>query len=631
MALKVIFVFSLIFGLVPAITDEEYASMPELFQVDNYDTCMMLGKKAFYCSITYQLEPIDQRNPPNIWRVIKEASASELHYRHDKLHLMACIPQRCPNVRIYNETHPDFHSQLTECYNRKYRTMDLRGNVLEVRCRSNKPLYDIDNMDYIAGAIFTIYIALVLLASAYDYTRKSDPAESTKNTKPPFEKFVTAFSIPTNWNKLKSVPTGEDFDKLKSVQGIRVYMTVLVIMVHTSITFVGVPLINPRFFEQSNDNPDFTTEIPKRGIYLLSFHFMMSSWMLMISMLAKADRNEEITLGFIVKTVIKRYVRFLPSIIVIVGFYATWARHIPFGPFWEGMCEEVNRCRKNWWANILFVQNHVDRYNMCHIVSWFLAVEMQYYIISLFFIMAMVKFRNKIPVVIGIMLMVNIVFAFLDHYRHGYPSTLSGKPEETYRVVFNKKPQWHDHFASYHANAAGSIIGLGFGYFYYKYKNQLLFGKKVTVLLWWISISILMGFVFFSPFLYNIDATEVSSAVWVALSRPCFASAMGLLIIGFSQGIGGFYKWIFEWGPLSILAKLSFTVYIGHTVFQHIRVGLLWSPVHFDYFTFVVYCLADIFAGFILGLWLTLFFEMPSNELANMMFKSKRAVPKKKE
>lgn len=60
--------------------------------------------------------------------------------------------------------------------------------------------------------------------------------------------------------------------------------------------------------------------------------------------------------------------RFLPSVAVVVGFYATWLRHIPFGPMGIGVCEESERCRQNWWTNILFIQNHVNRYYMvCNI------------------------------------------------------------------------------------------------------------------------------------------------------------------------------------------------------------------------------------------------------------------------
>ncbi|KAG5888351.1 hypothetical protein JTB14_014580 [Gonioctena quinquepunctata] len=189
--------------------------------------------------------------------------------------------------------------------------------------------------------------------------------------------------------------------------------------------------------------------------------------------------------------------------------------------------------------------------------------------------------------VISLLLALSIAFAFLDHRRYGYPSTLSGRPEEVYRTRFNKKPQWHDHFASYHANAAGSIVGLGFGYIYYATKNRDIFTRKIYVILWWILTFGLLGFITYTPIIYNVDETPTLSAIWVAMTRPVFAGAMGIFVFGLVQGQGGFFRWIFGWSPLNVLAKLSYCMYIGHTVLQNIRVGVTRTPTHLNPYSFV--------------------------------------------
>lgn len=73
-------------------------------------------------------------------------------------------------------------------------------------------------------------------------------------------KLVTSFSIPSNWSKLKSFPAGNDFDKLKSIQGIRVYMTFMVIGVHASLAVGALPSSNPNFFEEVKTNNLFKSK-----------------------------------------------------------------------------------------------------------------------------------------------------------------------------------------------------------------------------------------------------------------------------------------------------------------------------------------------------------------------------------
>ncbi|KAG5866007.1 hypothetical protein JTB14_018187 [Gonioctena quinquepunctata] len=295
---------------VSAVTDEQYASMPTLFEVDDYDTCMMFGKRALYCIVHYQLAPLDEKNPPEVWNTIKEVSSSELHYRHDILRQFVCVPQTCPKVRIYNGSHPDFREELRNCLDDKHRNMGFHGSIEEVTCRTQNSLYEIDKVDYIFAAVFILYMAFVLLASLYDLVRRYDPEEEYGKFKQSSRgKIVTSFSIPSNWNRLKSIPTSKDYEKLQSVQGLRVYMTFIVVAVHTGVSFTAVPVLNPKFIENMNDTPDFSSDFPKRGVFLLSFHFMMSTWMLINSMLAKADKNEKVDLQYVLQSFLKRYLR----------------------------------------------------------------------------------------------------------------------------------------------------------------------------------------------------------------------------------------------------------------------------------------------------------------------------------
>ncbi|CAH1235888.1 unnamed protein product [Diabrotica balteata] len=611
-----------------AVPDEEYGLMPDIFQVEDFDSCMILKDKALYCEITYEFAPINPNNPPAMWKTIKEVSSSKLHYRHDLLRLFVCVPKSCPMAKISNSTNEELRKDLNDCIDERHRSLGFKGIVKINACKRENPIYEVDIGDWLFAIAFFSYMSFILLCTMVEYKNREDEG-FYKNTSTA-GKIILSFSIMSNWNKLKTVPTGPKFERLRPVQGLRVYLSILVILVHTGLSQVAIPVTNPKFLEDINDYPDFLNEIPKRGIFLLSFFFLMSAWMVIMPLLAKRDQNEDLSVKFVIHSIIKRYIRLLPTVAIIVGFYATWFRHIPFGPFFRGMCGESERCRKNWWPIFLFIQNHYDRYFMCHIVSWYLAVEMQYYIITLFLFIFILKRKISIPLTVGVLLTLNVIWDFLDHWRHGYPSTLSGRPEEIYAIVFNQKPQWHDHFANYHGNASGYILGLGFGYVFYTYSNKQIFDTKWKKIVWAI---LSFGPVLLTtnlPLYYDVDATPAHSAVWVALTKPLFSLGMGFMVLGLAEGLGGPLRSILNWGPLYVLGKLSFCLYIGHSVYQNIRIGIMRTPEYPSYFNLVKLLSSDVLIGFLGALWLSLFFEMPFNELVNRLSKgSKRPVEKK--
>ncbi|KAJ8927005.1 hypothetical protein NQ314_020568, partial [Rhamnusium bicolor] len=127
-------------------SDKQYASMPELFYQDNYDKCMLLEDEALYCFFTYQLEPLNPTNVPEIWKIIEEVSSDEYNYRHDHLRHGICIPLTCPNIGS-NDNETILLEGITNCYNKKFKNMELKGIATNLLCETNKPKYPVDWLD----------------------------------------------------------------------------------------------------------------------------------------------------------------------------------------------------------------------------------------------------------------------------------------------------------------------------------------------------------------------------------------------------------------------------------------------------------------------------------------------------
>lgn len=55
----------------------------------------------------------------------------------------------------------------------------------------------------------------------------------------------------------------------------------------------------------------------------------------------------------------------LPASLVIIFFYATLFYKLGSGPRWvEVVRPERDYCQKNWWTNLLFINNYVNSHHM---------------------------------------------------------------------------------------------------------------------------------------------------------------------------------------------------------------------------------------------------------------------------
>lgn len=56
---------------------------------------------------------------------------------------------------------------------------------------------------------------------------------------------MASLSLTSNWSKLCNIDGNEDYNRLKSIQGIRFYNMLLIIIVHTLFSFTINYLSNP--------------------------------------------------------------------------------------------------------------------------------------------------------------------------------------------------------------------------------------------------------------------------------------------------------------------------------------------------------------------------------------------------
>ncbi|CAG9766405.1 unnamed protein product [Ceutorhynchus assimilis] len=629
--------FAIITAINAEITGKQYASIPELFYQDNYDNCMMREDEAFYCSLTYKLEPVDKEYPPDVWINIKNISDIHVNYRHDHLRRWICVPKTCPGINKTQEDDPELQKSLEMCYNKKFKKFGLKGTVSDIKCDTIEPKYPFDWVDAFAMFLAISYILFVAYATIYEgIARYQTPDEYRKRLSTPMGMVLGACSITKNWIRLKTIKNTPEIEKLRCIQGIRVYNTILVILTHTILGFVAAPVANTRYTETMPEK--YARVFFASGPLCVSTFFLISSFLL-TNGLFEYQKDKRMSFKMVFMVFANRLFRLTPTVFTIVLFHATLLRFLGSGPNWYHFIgAEYLKCRANGWSNLLYINNWVDTHRMCLPITWYLALDTQYFLGLLFFIWFIKSNEKYVYHIIGAALMCNMVGTFFQNYYYDF-TALSYPTAEMYYGMdqFLSSNQFHYQLGSAIGNTAGPIVGTAFGYYFFKHKfdEKPFFRTKFRIAMWWIvTWGVAIPFVIIPGFIILNASTEKNifwASVYVAVSRPLFAFVIGTGIIGFTQGVGWLCVHVCQWPPTYVLGRLTFSAYLVHMSIILIRPSLARYPLHLSDFQMLVGFLGDISIVYLIATFITLFLELPVSELQKFIFGPKETKQKTEE
>ncbi|GIY06138.1 nose resistant to fluoxetine protein 6 [Caerostris extrusa] len=181
----------------------------------------------------------------------------------------------------------------------------------------------------------------------------SKSSESSGNTAPNHCKsFLKCFCVSTNGKKILSVDSKED--QFGCIHGIRVFSNVWVTLFHISLVLY-------HGFDGFLNGYIFSSDFDKNYGQISWFHFY-----------------------------IKRFIRLTPVYMIVLGIYTTLLCYMCSGPLWPTYLTNPV-CRENWWWNLIYVNNLESSLKQCMAWCWYLAADMQFYIISPLFLVSLMR------------------------------------------------------------------------------------------------------------------------------------------------------------------------------------------------------------------------------------------------
>ncbi|XP_058456507.1 nose resistant to fluoxetine protein 6-like [Malaya genurostris] len=642
----------------------EYNRMPKVFQYDHYDDCLFgdPGTDATYCVVRVVIQP-DKHS--EVWRLIEKYSSNwKLDLNHAALERGVCINNNEENraqfigQNISDRVLPKFEIKFpykidynafknVDLYRLNYSTLvdskinkDLTENYgirgytdIEYCDKANSDEFPIDNLDIIFLVVLATLILLMILSSWYDHSCKlsSGLDHYCEDMISKSSMILVAFSIIRNWYRLTSHSKDPLNRDLRFIQAVRYHTFILILIGHACF------LEQTRtawFIEEKFRQPEVMIIV--NGFQIVTTFFAISSVVFTIMFIQKvreSGRNPGM-LGMIL-IVVFRYIRLTPVYALVLLFQATWFVRLQDGPFWRRAAEtELTYCRRNWWVNLLYLNNYYTYEQPCMQHSWYLAADFQLSILGVLLVTLILKLPQLKWPLLAAGATISFTISAIVVYWNGLDGTTIFSPESR-RMMFWYDIGYQKTYLPTHMHLNMYVTGIVLGFLYWKVKdsNYNLRSNRLFRIVWYL-LYILWPTLFLSGqnfYVNDYPKPSVWMAVYFAVARCLWALLLGIGFFGFVYRVNKPLTRLLNIHLFEVLGRLTYGAYVGHFFIMKIMFYNVRQLDDYTDFQVAVRIHATHFLSYVLSLALTLLVELPVSAiqkqlLVNIMKPKKRTV-----
>ncbi|XP_054165771.1 nose resistant to fluoxetine protein 6-like [Oppia nitens] len=395
---------------------------------------------------------------------------------------------------------------------------------------------------------------------------------------------LVAFSLYTNTRQLLTVGK-QPINTITCFNGLRVICLLIIIFSHiidTSHSFVMN--VNEVFRLQSSFMMQFVTNVE-----LWVDIFLLLSGFLCAYSVINDTKQTTISkyVGNIFRKIIHRYIRLTPSLLAMIGF-SKLLEVMASGPLWFQYLYQSQST--SWWTNLIYLNNIIqsgqtDIYS-CISHTWYLAVDMQMFIVSNIFIilLAFNDIRKQylgIAINIGLILVAWTAIAIKIIF-YGYPPT-------DFKYM-NTAPIFNEIFFSTYCRLPPYCVGILMAYIYNKF-GKINIKWQINILLWILCIGINVAIVSTTYFWYlGYSYNNFLSVLYGSTHRTVWAICWSYMLYACATGQGGIVNRVLSWPALVPLSRLSFHTYLFHYPLLLLITFSARQPTYLDPLNLVIIC-----------------------------------------
>ncbi|XP_049877391.1 nose resistant to fluoxetine protein 6-like [Pectinophora gossypiella] len=592
---------------ITSLNESEYIRMPPLYNLDPFEPCI-IQPGGVYCFVKLNLVTDE---PSDLYTMMQEYSARTItHFNHTTLQYGICLPKTCSAFYQRNTT-VDREVALERCLNESlWRDYKLKAKVSNnVECYTKEDSIKIDTSDITVGAVIATLLILNVIGSFLEFQKRADDCERG---------FFSCFSISRNWQRMVA-PAGAGSEprltRLKGFHGLKSITMILVIMSHALLPFV-LNIDNPQYIEERYNNPMFM--LFTNGALVIQTFFVISGFLLAYNLQLHRETHR-VSWTVLPRGALNRWLRLTPVYAVVLAVTATWLRHVGTGPLWQLLLgSESEHCRRDWWLNLLYVNNYFDD-SHCMPQTWYLASDMQLYIIGLAACALTGWGRSTL---LALLLLAGVLMPAAHTYFQDLDAVLIISPELP-RNLFTTDATFNHTYRRGHTNLAGFVVGLATALMVYHWqKNEYKLPKIMKQrFIYWLTFPGLVAVIMLGGIFYKEGPrpSVYLRAPYAGLVRPVYAGIIGLLIVGMIFKFENVYRGILEWRGWVVPSRVSYCAYILHVAFIRLLNATRTTLVHATVPHLFEIVLSSIVISFVAAIPLHLLVEVPLQKVVKLL------------
>ncbi|XP_039748506.1 nose resistant to fluoxetine protein 6-like isoform X1 [Pararge aegeria] len=602
-------------GVIYKLNDSDFSRMPPVFHLDDYDHCIT-NPDGLYCSVDID---VVSDTGSELYSMMKTYSDyNRKHFNHTSLHYGICVTHTCKKFlpinamsKTLNNTgdlsNTDLQLVLETCLN------ESLWNHYELKTKIAAPIYcnnieeQVKDGGHLAVGVFLlVLLTMNVIGTLYDAVFVRGQNRAGNN-------LLLCFSVPHNFSRLINpyAKLGPREERLKVFHGLRTLTIMSVIFCHSLLPFALAPE-NVHYVESLYDN--IMHFIFLNGTVVVQTFFIISGCLLAYKLELYAE-NHEINWTLLPKILINTWVKLTPSYMVVLAVTATWLGYAGSGPFWKiAVMREVDDCRIDGWANMLYINNYFD-HTQCMVQTWYLASNMQLYILGYVTCILIKRGRCRKAALI-LLFIVGIITPIAHTYFQNLDAVLMITPETARSFMDN--PTFNHVYKRGHTNIFNFVLGIALGFLIYRLQtNEVNMQKyKKYRYLFLLTFPAIAGSMFIGSVFY-LDGTSTSiytKAIYAGLIKPLFGIILAILIIGCVFKIENVYRTILEWNGWKIPGKLSYCAFLLHIALVRIATGSLRTLVPLTNLRMIEITIAFIVMSYLVAIPFWLLVDAPMTE-----------------
>lgn len=411
--------------------------------------------------------------------------------------------------------------------------------------------------------------------------------------------------------------------------GIRCLLMLWVVFCHTFVC----ELMTPNYNKQEIYNrlvKEYKFTVIRSGTLAVDGFLMISGFFAACSFFRIMTNQSSHRFKDVLKTYLYRHFRLFPVIgysILLTIFVMPTVREFPLH---EGVKQLVRNCEKSWYTTLLYVNNFQNFKDVCMVWSWYLMVDMQFFILCPIFVALFLYSKVVNNVVLASVSVVSIITtAFIYSYNGLHASSAKGFDLEYFNLFYNKP----------YCRIIPYLMGIYFFCIYTEIKKGHLqrlnnfVSRGGKYLLYALGVTIMfLSILWIQYFDLNPNSWSQGLATFHELTfRPAFTFGLICVVYPTLSGHGDLLRKLLGHAIFSPISKLTYSMYMVHFIVLSIVMLHGLSGHYSTLFGMTMSFFINFSISFLVSFLILMFIENPLSQLNRTFIGKRKAIAKPSE